>query len=108
MDVDQYIELLKEFGFHNKEQRPGVMKQNKGALALRGRCLSVTIYFNRCEHDQPYFFADDRLFPRRLWEDIPKSCLKKKDQKSSKVAMLPKPCKEKEALGLLAKRLDSV
>ena len=69
MDVDQYIELLKEFGFHNKEQRPGVMKQNKGALALRGRCLSVTIYFNRSKFGQLYFLADTRdpLFPRCLF-----------------------------------------
>ena len=56
-----------------------------------------------------YFFADrnDCLFPKRLWEDISKGCLKKKDQESSKVAMLPKPCRVKEALELLAKLLDS-
>ena len=109
MNLGQYIELLKELGFHNKGQPLGVMKQNKGALALMGRNLPVTIYFNHSKHGQLYFFGDrkGRLFPRRLWEDIPKGCLKKKDQKSSKVAMLPKPGKVKEALELLAKLLDS-
>ena len=109
MDVDQYIELLKELGFHNKEERPGVMKQNKGALALRRRDLSVTIYFNRSQHGQLYFFADrkDPLFPRRLWDDVPKADLKKKDQNSSKVAVLPKHGREREALEQLADTLGS-
>ncbi len=104
MDVDQYIELLKELGFHNKEQPPGGMKQNEGALALRGRSLSETIYFNHSQYYQSYFFAErrDPLFPRRLWDDVPKDSLKKKDQASSKIALLPKPGREKEALELLA------
>ena len=110
MDVDQYIELLLDLGFHNKEQPPGGMKQNKGALALRGRDLPVTIYFNRSQHDQLYFFADrdDNLFPKYLWEDVPKDCLKRKDQESSNVAMLPKPGREMRALELLAELLGSV
>lgn len=105
MNVDQYIDLLKELGFHNKGQLLGVMEQNKGALMLRGRNLPVTIYFNRSRPGILYFFADrrDDLFPKPLWDRI----LKKKELKSGKLAVLPKLGREREALEQLAEMLGS-